>query len=328
MRGPGQTDGRKVGRIALVVYVLLTFALTWTAWIVPAAFLAPGNGGFFGVGGPVFLLGVSAPAFVALALTAYCEGRAGVARLLARIGRWQLGARLYLFAIGYMAAIKLLAALIHRMAMGAWPAFGDTPLPLMLGAILVSTWMQAGEEVGWRGYALPRLATHLGLGGASVLLGVVWALWHLPLFFLQGSGSDGQSFPIYLVQVTALSVAMSWLYWRALGSLLLVMLMHASVNNTIGIVPAAVPNAVHPMSLEGSLVAWATIGVSSVVAAVLLLRMRGAEIGAMLNSGSHPPQLGQSGARQPILLATADSRGRGPTTGCSGRSAAQPTAEP
>ena len=249
-------------------------------------FLAPGDAGFFGLGGPVFLLGVLAPGFVALALTAYYEGRAGVARLLARIGRWQVAAHLYLFAIGYLAATKLLAALIHRVAVGAWPAFGDTALPLMLGGILVSTWTQAGEELGWRGYALPRLATHLGLGGASVLLGVVWALWHLPLFFLQGSGSDGQSFPIYLLHVTALSVAMAWLYWRAQGSLLLVMLMHASVNNTTGIVPAAVPNAANPMSLEGSLVAWATVGVSLVIAAWLLVRMRGAGIGAMLDSGS------------------------------------------
>ena len=285
MRDPGPADGRKARRLALVVYVVLTFALTWTAWIVPAVVLAPGNAGVFGLGGPVFLLGVFAPGFVAIALTAYSDGPAGVARLLARICRWQVGASLYLFAIGYLAATKLLAALIHRIAVGAWPAFGDTSWPLMLGAILVSTWVQAGEEVGWGGYALPRLATHLGLGGASVVLGVVWALWHLPLFFLPGSGSDGQSFPIYLVHVTALSVAMSWLYWRAQGSLLFVMLMHASVNNTTGIVPTALPNAVHPMSLEGSLVAWATAGVSSVVAALLLLRMRGAGIGAMLDTG-------------------------------------------
>lgn len=294
-RGPQQTDGTVAGGIALVVFVLLTFALTWTAWLVPAAFLTPGTARLLGLGGPVFLLGVFAPAIVALALTAHSEGRAGVGRLLARIGRWRLDARLYLFAIGYMAATKLIAALIHRMTVGTWPAFGDTPVFLMLGAILVSTWVQAGEEVGWRGYALPRLATHLGLGGASVVLGVIWALWHLPLFFLIGSGSDGQSFPIYLLHVTALSVAMSWLYWRAQGSLLLVMLMHASVNNTTGIVPAAVPGATNPMSIEGSLVAWATVGVASLVAAALLFRMRGAEIGAMLDPGPHLAQFGRPG---------------------------------
>jgi len=293
MRGPGDTDARDGARSALLGFFPLTVALTWTAWLAPAVLAAPGNAGFFGVGGPVFLLGVFAPAFVALVLTAYGEGRPGVARLLKRIGRWQVGADLYLFAIGYMAATKLLAALIHRIAMGAWPTFGDTPLPLMLGAILVSTWVQAGEEVGWRGYALPRLAAHLGLGGASILLGVIWALWHLPLFFMQGSGSEGQSFPIYVLQVTALSVAMSWLYWKTEGSLLLVMLMHASVNNTTGIVPAAVPNAVDPLSFEGSLVAWVTVGVSSVIAALLLSRMRGAEIGAMLSSGIRRSHLGE-----------------------------------
>jgi membrane protease YdiL (CAAX protease family) len=286
MRGLDHTDARNAGRIALVGFFLLTFALTWTAWLAPAALGAPGKSGFFGLGGPVFRLGVFAPAFVALALTAYSEGRTGVARLLARIFKWQAGAHFYLFAISYMAATKLFAALIHRIATGTWPSFGDTSLPVMLGAILVSTWVQAGEEVGWRGYALPRLATYLGLGGASVLVGVIWALWHLPLFFLRGSGSDGQSFPIYLLTVTALSVAMSWLYWKTEGSLLLVMLMHASVNNTIGIVPATVPNAVAPMSLEGTVVAWATVGVSSAVAVLLLSRMRGAEIGAMLGPGA------------------------------------------
>ena len=284
MRGPDHTDARKVERIALVGFFLLTFAFTWTAWLAPAALGAPRTSGFFGPGGPVFLLGVFAPAIVALALTAYSEGRTGVARLLARIGRWHAGAHLYLFAITYMAATKLFAALIHRMVTGAWPSFGDTPVALMLGAILVSTWVQAGEEVGWRGYALPRLATHLGLGGASVLLGVIWALWHLPLFFLHGSGSDGQSFPIYLLHVTGLSVAMSWLYWKSEGSLLLVMLMHASVNNTTGIVPAAGLSPVAPMSFEGTVVAWATVGVSLAVAALLLTRMRGADIGAMLAS--------------------------------------------
>lgn len=274
------------GRIALVGFFLPTFALTWAAWLAPAGLGVPDNAGYFALGGPVFVLGVFAPAFVALVLTASSEGRTGVARLLARIGRWHVGAHLYLFAISYMAATKLLAALIHRMAVGEWPRFGDTPLPLMFVAILVSTWVQAGEEVGWRGYALPRLAAHLGLGGASILLGVIWALWHLPLFFLPDSGSDGQSFPIYLLHVTALSVAMSWLYWKTEGSLLLVMLMHASVNNTSGIVPAALPSAVDPMSFEGTTMAWATVAVSSAVAVLLLFQMRRGEIGAIVEPSS------------------------------------------
>jgi len=261
-------------RIALLGYFLLTFALTWVTWLAAAALAAPGNTGFFGVRGPVFLLGVFAPALVALALTAQREGRAGVGRLLARMGRWQVGARWYVFAVVYFAAIKLAGALIHRVAMGVWPTFGDTPWPVMLGAILVSTWVQAGEEVGWRGYALPRLAKHLGLGAASILLGVIWALWHLPLFLLPDTGSTGQSFPLYLLKVTALSVALAWLYWKTEGSLLLVMLMHASINNTTELVPAAVPGAVNPFALSGSPVTWVTLGLLWAVAALFLFQMR------------------------------------------------------
>jgi hypothetical protein len=154
-------------RMTLLAYFLLTFVLTWAAWFAAAALAAPGNTGFFGVRGPVFLLGVFAPGLVALALTAREEGSPGVGRLLARIGRWRVDARWYVFAIGYFAAIKLAAALIHRVATGAWPQFGDTSWALMFGGILVSTWVQAGEEVGWRGYALPRLATPLASSRAA-----------------------------------------------------------------------------------------------------------------------------------------------------------------
>jgi len=267
--------GRTLLRFAALSFFLLTFALTWTLWLASAALVTPATTWLLGLGGPVFLVGVFAPAFVALALTAHSHGREGVAHLLGRIGRWQVAARWYVFAVFYMVATKLLGAVIHRVVTGAWPAFGDTPLPLMFGGVLLSTWVQAGEELGWRGYALPRLAQPLGLGGASVVLGVIWALWHLPLFFLPGSGSDGQSFPLYLLHVTALSVAICWLYWKTGGSLLLVMLMHASINNTAGIVPGALPHAVDPLSFQASLQAWSTAGVAWVVAAPLLFWMRG-----------------------------------------------------
>ena len=268
----------------MLLFILLTFAVTWIVWLTPSAVGA--RGAVFALGGPVFLLGVFAPGLVAIALTAREEGRAGVARLLGRIGIWQVDARFYLFALVYLAATKLAAALLHRAITGGWPAFGVVSVPLILGGILISTWVQAGEEIGWRGYALPRLAAHLGLGGASVCLGVIWALWHLPLFYLPGTGSDGQSFPIYLLHVIPLSVAMAWLYWKTGGSLLLVMLMHASVNNTTGIVPAATALRGDPISFRGTLVAWLTVGVSWTIAVMLLYVMRRA--GTMYGQSDEP----------------------------------------
>jgi membrane protease YdiL (CAAX protease family) len=260
--------------VGLVWFFLFTFAITWALWLWPDA-LPSGRSGVFALGGPVFLIGVFAPGLVALALTALRGGRAALFGLLARIGRWQAGWLLYAFALGYMMLAKLGAALIVRVATGAWPAFGGTPWPLLLLAGAATFWGQAGEELGWRGYALPRLAIAMGLGPASVLLGVVWAAWHLPLFFIAGTGSDGQSFPLYLLHVVAVSVAMAWLYWRAAGSLLLVMLMHASVNNSTGLVPAAVPGAADPFSFATSLVGSSTAAVLWIVAVLCLIAMRG-----------------------------------------------------
>src|SRR5262245_18897683 len=246
----------------LAAFFLLTFVLSWSTWFGAATVAAPRNTGFFGVGGPVFLVGVFAPVIVALALTARVEGGPGVRRLVARIGNWRVGARWYVFAVGYSVGTELTVALIHRVVMGAWPRFGETNWAIMLGPILVSTWVQAGEELCWRGYALPRLVASVGLSGASILLGVVWASWHLPLFFLPGTGMEGESFLVYLLHVTAVSVAMAWLYWKTGGSLLLVMLMHASINNTSGFVPAAVGSGATPLAFGGSLVGWLVVGIS------------------------------------------------------------------
>lgn len=264
----------------LLGFFVLTFALTWTAWLACAARAGPDNSGLFSVGGPVFLLGVFAPALVALVLTARAEGRTGVLQLIARIGRWQVDGRLYVFAVGYMAAAKLTAATIYRVVTGTWPRFSETPLLLMLGAILVSTWVQAGEEIGWRGYALPRLAKYTGLGAASIIVGTVWASWHLPLFFMHHTDTAGQSFALYLMHVVPLSIAMAWLYWKSGGSLLLVMLMHASVNNTSGLVPAAVPGASDPFTFSASLLGWITVAIAWIIAIPLLFQMRRAEIGS------------------------------------------------
>jgi membrane protease YdiL (CAAX protease family) len=183
-----------------------------------------------------------------------------------------VAARWYVFAVVFAAAIKLGAALLHRLTTGKWPAIGDTPLFLIALSLLFSTPMQAGEEIGWRGYALPRLADRFGLARASVLLGVIWAFWHLPFFFIPMSDTFHQSFPVYLLQVTALSVVIAWLYWRT-ESLFLVMLLHASVNNTKDVVPSAVSGASNPLTLSASRVAWLTVALLWVCAAYFLAQM-------------------------------------------------------
>jgi CAAX protease family protein len=253
-------------------FFVLTYALTWSCFfsvIELSSRSAPAA-----VRGPLLYLGVFAPSLVAIGLARLAEGRAGVRRLLSGLFRWQVGARWYLFAAGSMAAIKLLAALVHRITLGGWPRFGNEPWFIMLAAMLVSTPIQAGEEIGWRGYSPPRLAARLGLGWASVLLGVIWACWHLPLFFFPAADTYGQSFPVYLLQVTAISVAMAWLYARTNGSLLLAMLMHAAINNTKDIVPSALPGAANAFSLHASPVAWITVALLWVAAGYFLFHMR------------------------------------------------------
>jgi uncharacterized protein len=254
----------------LVTFFVLTYALMWACFISVAVTGIPI---YAPLGGALVLLGTFAPSLVALWLTKRAEGDSGVRALLGGVFKWQVPARWYLFALAYIPAIKLTAALIHRLATGAWPRFGDDPWYFILGAIAVSTPFQAGEEIGWRGYALPRLAARFGLARASILLGLIWAFWHLPQFFIPEVDTYGQSFFVFVLQVTALSVAMAWLYARTNGSLLLVMLLHAAVNNAKDIVPSALPGASNPFALSASLVAWLTVTLLWICAAYFLARM-------------------------------------------------------
>ena len=261
----------------LVAFFALTFAATWISWLIAWVLSDRSAMGFPAPGLPlvIFYLGVFAPGFVAVGLTVRREGAAGVRALLHRLLQLRAGAGWYVFALAYMAAIKLAAALIHRLALGVWPRFGSEPFYLMVAATIGSmvVFGQSGEETGWRGYALPRLASRLGLGGASVVLGVLWALWHLPLFFIAGTDTAGQSFPLYLLQVTALSVAIAWLYANTNGSLFLTMLMHSAINNTKDIVPSIAQLGDNPFAMSYSPVGWITAGLLWICAGYFLVLM-------------------------------------------------------
>src|SRR5215467_11312643 len=181
-------NGRSEGRAnhvrsaragSLLLFFLITYVVTWVCFVSVAVAIPASTP----VGYLLVLLGAYAPSIVAIWLSARTEGAAAVRALLRRVAKWQVDWRWYVFAATYTVAVKLTVALIHRAVSGVWPHFGTTPLYILPVAIVFSTPFQAGEEIGWRGYALPRLAARFGLARASLLLGLIWALWHLPQFF-------------------------------------------------------------------------------------------------------------------------------------------------
>jgi membrane protease YdiL (CAAX protease family) len=272
-----QTGGRRSGDAAghVLVFVLLTYSVTWFFFVVAGLLPSASSG----LQLPLLLIGSFAPSGVALALTARSQGGPGVRQLLSRLLRWRVGLRWYVFALGFLAAVKLFAAVLYRVANGSWPHFGGEAWYAIVPAIVAAGIFGGplGEELGWRGYALPGLSERFGPAAASLILGVIWACWHLPLFFLSGldgyGDQYGQSFPTYLIQVVAFSVALAWLVGNTGGSLLLAVLMHSAINQTKDIVPSRVSGATNMWAFSSSTIAWLTVALLWICAAYFLTSM-------------------------------------------------------
>ena len=243
--------------------------MTWPLFIVVAVRVPAATA----AGQLLIVTGAFAPAISALTLTWWEEGAGGVRALLRRALIADVAARYYAFAVFYILSIKLGAALLHRLFLGAWPPVSLDALLVAPFAVALSTPFQAGEEIGWRGYALPRLAERFGLAGASLILGIIWAAWHIPQFYIAGGDTYHQSFLVWAAQVVAMSVAFAWLYARTGGSLLLVMLLHAAINNTKDVVPSPLAQPRGVFSLHASAISWLTLLLLWGCAAYLLRTM-------------------------------------------------------
>jgi membrane protease YdiL (CAAX protease family) len=178
------------------------------------------------------LIGGFGPLLMALGLSAYEGGRASVKELLGRFLRWRVHPLWYAVALLFpLVAVLITSGLI--MVTGAprppFPALGQwLVLPIkFLFVILLGGGLW--EEIGWRGYALPQLQRRYGALVGSLILGVIWASWHIPQWFIPGEASG--SFPAFVVGVVTLSVLLAWLYNNSGGSLLIVVLAHTA-NNT------------------------------------------------------------------------------------------------
>jgi len=248
----------------LLPFFFLAFLVAWSLFIT--ASLLSDNGQLSATSQLLIFLGAISPGPVAILITAMTQGGEGVRLLINKISFKSTAAMWYVFALTFIAVIKLLAALVYFLLYDSWPQFGTTPWYAMLVALPISTLTQAGEEIGWRGYALPLMSKRFGLALSSVILGIIWAAWHLPLFYFEAADTYNPSFPLYLLQVTGLSVIMAWLLWKVNGNLLPLMVFHAAINNTKDIVPSASMPSTSPFTLNGSPIGWITVTLIWIVA--------------------------------------------------------------
>ncbi len=223
--------------IPLGTYLLLTFGSAWLIWL--PLLVAEYTSLTLPVPSIVLItLGSFVPTITALFLTWRCAGAADLRRLLRRALVWRVSPLWFLIAIFGPALVMLLAMGGHVLLGGTAPdyvPFGVRWLIVPLNFVLVFLiGGPLGEEFGWRGLALPALEARLNPLWASLLLGIIWSVWHLPLFFISASAQHSLPFGLYALLTLPLSVLITWVFHGSGDSLLLVMLFHAAVNTWSG----------------------------------------------------------------------------------------------
>jgi membrane protease YdiL (CAAX protease family) len=213
----------------IVWFVVLAYALSWSWWVpmaVSGTIVDPGDGW------PTHLPGLMGPALAGIVVTAFTEGRSGLADLRSRMLRWRVGWNWYALIVA-TAALSLLP-----LVTGASGRVGDALLysgapsagiAVVLYVIVVNGF---GEEVGWRGFLADRLLRRSSRGRTALIVWAIWAPWHLPLFWVVGNFRD---FGIvgtigWVIGIGFGSLFLTWLYQSAAHSILIVALWHTAYN--------------------------------------------------------------------------------------------------
>lgn len=219
-------------------FFFLTFVIAWAVWL-PVGFLAP----------EFFLLaaipGAWAPTAASVLITRITDGKEGVRLFLRRVLHWRVGIAWYLVTLFSIAAIAYAAQGLNAWLFGGAPVTPNLPAGVpregLLAAIpvifLVNIFLGGplAEDIGWRGYALPKLREKMDAFSASLLIGVAWVIWHLPFFWIPEGRSAVGGIPLiwFALLTTAWSVLFAWVYVNT-GSILMPVLFHAAVNTTLG----------------------------------------------------------------------------------------------
>lgn len=225
-------------RRPLLAFFVLAYAVSWLLWL-PAVVAHVDRQADMADGRLCLFLGNFGPLLAALILSAPLTGKQGLQALLQRFFRWRVGAGWYVIALyGFLAVGAPAAVLLGAAAAGellSWLPLALVNIPVQaLTTFLVLG--PLGEELGWRGYALPRLQAQYGGLASSVILGALWALWHAPLLLFpewRNGLPIGVFLLLYPLYIIPLSIIFTWVYNHTGGSVLIAMLLHSAFNYTV-----------------------------------------------------------------------------------------------
>jgi uncharacterized protein len=222
----------------LGIFFVIACGFSWLVWLLAKSLL---NARSIVELGPFLLLGSFGPTISALVVTGFYKGRDAVVTLFKKLFLWRISWKVYLLTFFSIPIIFLLTMLASGFRLNQVSDAGllivNLILAMPINAVLVALFETGplGEELGWRGFALPRLLTQLNDFQASTILGVAWTLWHLPLFAFPDwrNGLSLVTFSlIYPATLIAFSYAMTKLWHLSKGSVLIAMLFHAALNFT------------------------------------------------------------------------------------------------
>jgi membrane protease YdiL (CAAX protease family) len=220
-----------IKKYPLVFYFLFTYLLSWFFWTIPI-FLSLGIykneslNSFFG-------LGVLAPIIVSAVLTQKRFGGKGIRDLTSRLRVNNVPFRWYLIAaltfMGLSIGTLVIYSLIHKIPVKVLHDYSYSSYLSMMPVFLI---FATFEEVGWRGFALPRIRETHNPISSSFILGVIWWIWHFPKLISEGT-TDINSFIVLMFFAVLFSLFMSWIYENNHGSISLAILAHAAGNSAI-----------------------------------------------------------------------------------------------
>jgi len=221
----------------MLTYYALTFSLSWGSWLLF-------TGGAPMRSDPRFMLVVLAapvaPAIAGLLMTGLTGGISGYRELFGRLFRWRVPARWYGVALLPAPLVAIMTAVLLALSLRSpefFPAIFTTadPVGLLLPGIIGGLLVGLCEELGWTGFAIPRLRLRYSVLATGLLMGVLWGAWHGPLFSKSDSFAGALPLTLLLLQLfswlPAYRVLMVWAYDRT-GSLFIPILMHVSLTAT------------------------------------------------------------------------------------------------